>query len=145
MADDPEPIAQIPHIENVNLRISGNMAWVTFDQFGEDTGSQAFDMPGLSRETRILEKQTASGRSYMLVGCCRASSVSWRLLPAGEARGSHMKGLPSLVSSRLIPCNTSDRHTTSSARWPPFCEAPLELPCIGKPPLCARSIALRLA
>lgn len=57
MADDPEPIAQIPHIENVNLRISGNMAWVTFDQFGEDTGSQAFDMPGLSRETRILEKQ----------------------------------------------------------------------------------------
>lgn len=57
MADDPEPIAQIPHIENINMRISGNMAWVTFDQYGEDTGSQAFDMPGLSRETRILEKQ----------------------------------------------------------------------------------------
>lgn len=57
MADDPDPIAQVPRIDNVNMRISGNMAWVTFDQYGEDTGSQAFDMPGLSRETRILEKQ----------------------------------------------------------------------------------------
>lgn len=32
------------------------MAWVTFDQYGKDTNDPTFDMPGLSRETRILEK-----------------------------------------------------------------------------------------
>jgi hypothetical protein len=41
----------------VNLRISGSMAWITFDQYGEDTGDLEMDMPGLSREARILEKQ----------------------------------------------------------------------------------------
>ena len=43
--------------ENFNIRISGDMAWVTFEQYGTDTGEQAMDMPGLSYETRILEKQ----------------------------------------------------------------------------------------
>ena len=29
---------------------------MTFDQYGEDTGDELMDMPGLSRETRIFEK-----------------------------------------------------------------------------------------
>lgn len=53
---EPNPTALNVRRENVNLRVEGNMAWVTFDQFGEDTGDSAMDMPGLSRETRILEK-----------------------------------------------------------------------------------------
>lgn len=42
--------------ENINLRIYRDVAWMTFDQYGEDTGDPTMDMPGLSRETRILEK-----------------------------------------------------------------------------------------
>jgi hypothetical protein len=42
--------------ENVNLRVTAEMAWLTFDQYGEDTADPDMDMPGLSRETRILEK-----------------------------------------------------------------------------------------
>jgi ketosteroid isomerase-like protein len=59
MADNPEPnptAAQVRR-ENVNLHIKGDMAWVTFDQYGQDTGDLAMDMPGLSRETRVLEKE----------------------------------------------------------------------------------------
>lgn len=57
MAASPErnPTAAQVRRENVNLNIHGHVAWVTFDQYGQDTGDAAMDMPGLSRETRILE------------------------------------------------------------------------------------------
>lgn len=42
--------------ENINMRIYKDLACMTFDQYGEDTGDPTMDMPGLSRETRILEK-----------------------------------------------------------------------------------------
>ncbi len=58
MEEYPEtnPTASRVRRENMNLLISGNMAWCTFDQYGEDTGDTAMDMPGRSRETRIFEK-----------------------------------------------------------------------------------------
>ena len=52
----PNPTASKVRRENINLHIDGNMAWVTFDQYGQDTGDLEMDMPGLSHETRILEK-----------------------------------------------------------------------------------------
>lgn len=52
----PNPTAAKVRRENVNVRVTENMAWVTFDQYGADTGEPDMDMPGLSRETRILEK-----------------------------------------------------------------------------------------
>jgi hypothetical protein len=60
MAANPEPNPTAAHVrrENVNLRISGSMAWVTFDQYGQETGDLEMDMPGLSRETRVLEKHS---------------------------------------------------------------------------------------
>ena len=56
MKENPEKNYQQVTRENFNIRISENMAWVTFEQFGTDTGEKAMDMPGLSYETRILEK-----------------------------------------------------------------------------------------
>jgi len=53
---EPNPTASRVRRENINLRVDGNMAWVTFDQYGEDTGDKRMDMPGLSYETRVLEK-----------------------------------------------------------------------------------------
>jgi hypothetical protein len=58
----PNPTAARVRRENINLRIDGNTAWVTFDQFGEDTGDVQMDMPGLSHETRFLEKQDGEWR-----------------------------------------------------------------------------------
>jgi hypothetical protein len=58
MDDSPEANATATKVkrENINLRIFKDVAWMTFDQYGEDTGDATMDMPGLSRETRILEK-----------------------------------------------------------------------------------------
>lgn len=54
---EPNPTAGLVRRENVNIRITDSMALVTFDQYGLDTGDEHMDMPGLSRETRVLEKQ----------------------------------------------------------------------------------------
>ena len=58
MESSPEanPTATQVKRENINLRIYKDVAWMTFDQYGEDTGDTLMDMPGLSRETRIFEK-----------------------------------------------------------------------------------------
>jgi hypothetical protein len=52
----PQPKAAQVRRENINIRVTDQMAWVTFDQYGADTGEPDMDMPGLSHETRILEK-----------------------------------------------------------------------------------------
>lgn len=53
---EPNPTANNVRRKNINLRIYKDVAWLTFDQYGEDTGDSLMDMAGLSRETRILEK-----------------------------------------------------------------------------------------
>ena len=40
----------------MTIQIGVDMAWVNYDQYASDTGDPVFDMPGLSRETKILEK-----------------------------------------------------------------------------------------
>lgn len=56
--------------ENMNMRIYPDVAWLTFDQYGEDTGDTLMDMPGLSRETRIMEKHN---------GAWKIAYVGWLL------------------------------------------------------------------
>lgn len=74
MADNPEPNPTSTQVrrENINLRVFKDVAWLTFDQFGEDTGDKRMDMPGLSRETRILEKHNGKWKiayvGWLLVG-----------------------------------------------------------------------------
>lgn len=53
---EPNPTAADVRRENINMRISADMAWLTFDQYGADTGDSLMDMPGRSRETRVMEK-----------------------------------------------------------------------------------------
>jgi hypothetical protein len=82
MVANPEPNLTATQVrrENVNLRISGDMAWVTFDQYGEETGDLAMDMPGLSRETRVLEKQAGEWKivyvNWLLEGEMEDSKAS---------------------------------------------------------------------
>jgi hypothetical protein len=58
MTDNPAPNPTPAKLvrDHVNIRIHGDLAWLTFDQHGVDTGEARFDMPGLSHETRILER-----------------------------------------------------------------------------------------
>lgn len=57
MANNPAPNQQKTIRKNYNFRISQNMAWCTFDAYGQDNKEPDMDMPGLTRETRIFEKQ----------------------------------------------------------------------------------------
>lgn len=52
----PNPSAAAVRRDNLNIRIMGDMAWVTFDQHSIDAGEPLMDMPGVSHETRILER-----------------------------------------------------------------------------------------
>ena len=73
----PNPTATNVRRENINLQVRGDVAWVTFDQYGEDTGDTRMDMAGLSRETRFLEKQA---------GEWKIAYVCWLLAgPSGDA------------------------------------------------------------
>jgi hypothetical protein len=56
VSPEANPTATKVRRENINIRIFKEVAWLTFDQYGEDTGDNLMDMPGLSRETRIMEK-----------------------------------------------------------------------------------------
>jgi hypothetical protein len=59
---EPNPTASNVRRENINIRIFEDVAWLTFDQYGTDTGDSLMDMPGLSRESRILEKHDGQWR-----------------------------------------------------------------------------------
>lgn len=74
MADNPKPNATPAKLvrERLNFRIYADVAWVTFEQHGVSTGEPGFDMPGLSYETRILEKHNGKWKvaylGYLLAG-----------------------------------------------------------------------------
>ena len=74
MADNPKPNETPAKLvrEHMNFRIYADVAWVTFEQHGVATGDTRFDMPGLSYETRILEKHNGKWRvaylGYLLAG-----------------------------------------------------------------------------
>jgi hypothetical protein len=74
MAENPKPNPTPAKLlrERLNVRIYADVAWVTFEQQGVSTGDSRFDMPGLSYETRILEKHNGKWKiaylGYLLAG-----------------------------------------------------------------------------
>jgi hypothetical protein len=80
---EPNPTARAVRRENVNIRVGADIAWVTFDQHGLETGDRRMDMPGLSHETRILEKHD---------GVWKIAYAGWLLVgPDEEVAGPAMK------------------------------------------------------
>ena len=55
MLDFPRPLSVKVRRENLSLRITGAMAWATYDQYSEDT-PDPFSLAGLQHELKILEK-----------------------------------------------------------------------------------------
>ena len=74
MAENPTPNLTPTKLlrERLNFRIYADVAWVTFEQHAVSTGDSRFDMPGLSYETRILEKHNGKWKvaylGYLLAG-----------------------------------------------------------------------------
>lgn len=58
----PNPTATQVRRENINMQIRGNVAWLTWDEYGLNTGDSNMDMPGLTRSTRVLEKRDGRWR-----------------------------------------------------------------------------------
>jgi len=67
---NPNPTANQVRRENINMQIRDNVAWLTYDEYGLNTGDSNMDMPGLTRSTRVLEKR---GRKW------RIAYVGWLL------------------------------------------------------------------
>jgi len=78
METSPDPNATATQVrrENINLRIYPEVAWMTFDQYGADTGDSLMDMAGLSRESRIFEKHNGEWKivyvGWLLEGAKKA-------------------------------------------------------------------------
>jgi SnoaL-like domain len=79
MAENPTPNPTPAKLvrDHINVRSYKDVAWVTFDQHGVDTGEARFDMPGLSHETRILERHDGKWR-LAYVGYVLADKPSGR-------------------------------------------------------------------
>ncbi len=48
--------------ENFNIRVAGDMAWMTFDEYAPEITDADFQVPGRSHETRILERHEGEWR-----------------------------------------------------------------------------------
>lgn len=77
---EPNPTSKLVRRENINIRVSNAMAFVSFDQYGVDTGDELMDMPGLARETRVLEKQDGQWK-IIYVGWLHGGEEKKDLLP----------------------------------------------------------------
>lgn len=64
MEEFPEPNRSAVEFfrKNMVVRVSGDMAWATFDEYAPDTGEPSFDMPGVTRGVRVLEKHQGQWR-----------------------------------------------------------------------------------
>lgn len=88
--DHPEPNTTAKGVrrENVVIRVGADMAWVTFDQYAAATGEPDMDMPGLSRETRILEKHDGEWRIVYLGYIHHTNEQSYSAMLRVDAGGN---------------------------------------------------------
>jgi DNA-binding CsgD family transcriptional regulator len=132
MDENPLPNSSAAEVrrENVNMRIGGDMAWVTFDQYAPVTGEQGMDMPGLSRESRVLEKHDGEWKiayhCYLhrslehvdsaLIRVGPQSTVEWMNEPARRAIEDGC-GV-AVWSGRLrATARTGDQRLQAAIRW----------------------------
>jgi len=132
MQDHPVPNRTATEVrrENITLRVGQDMAWVTFDQYAGDTGEPDMDMPGLSRETRVLEKrdgewriayhcyihQTPDRMRSAMLRVDRQSNVGWM----NNAAERELKNNGSIVvrNGRLHATNgAADKKLQATIEW----------------------------
>jgi DNA-binding CsgD family transcriptional regulator len=113
--------------ENLVIRVSGDMAWATFDQYAPDTGEPDMDMPGLSREARVLERhdgewrivylsyihQTAEPSRPAMIRVSGEGMVSWTNSSAQKLLAS--MGSVRVVGGKLAALNKRDNTRLQAA------------------------------
>ena len=113
--------------ENVNLRIGPDMAWLTYDEYWPQTGT---DLPGLSRETRVLEKHAGQWKiafsCYLyrslehvvsaLVRVNGRSAVEW-MNPAAERAIADGCGLAVWSGHLRATSRAADQRLQAAIRW----------------------------
>ncbi|MGN6102609.1 MAG: hypothetical protein ACTHOR_15820 [Devosia sp.] len=114
--------------ENVVIRVGGDMAYATFDQYGPDTGEPDFDMPGCSRESRVLERQdgkwrivyhtyihqTAEPARSPMFRVDKDGTLSWMNKPGETALKGGRSGL-AMTRGRLHATNDADSRKLRAA------------------------------
>jgi DNA-binding CsgD family transcriptional regulator len=127
---DTNPTVRSMRRENVNMRIGTDMAWVTYDQHAPDTGDPIFDMPGFSRETKILEKHNGEWKlvyiCYLhramhqqgvpLIRLDRDGAVMWNNAPAAEILKSG-RGLAVRANKLRASGKEADQRLRAAIRW----------------------------
>jgi DNA-binding CsgD family transcriptional regulator len=130
MLDYPQrnPSADQFRYENIVIRISGDLAFATFDQYALDTGEPDFDMPGLSREARVLERhagqwkiiyesyihQTVEPARSPMFRVGKDASVSWMNKAGETALKSKTSGL-AMVTGKLSTVSDTDNRRLRAA------------------------------
>lgn len=125
--------------ENISMRIGPDLAWMTYDEYWPAAGT---DLPGLSRETRILERH---GGQWKIVYACYLyrslehvvsalvrvngdALVEW-MNTAAEKAIAEGCGL-AVWSGRLRATNrTADQRLQAAIRWAGQLDAGIESRC----------------
>ena len=115
--------------ENISIQVRGDVAWATFDQISPSTGD-AFDVPGLQQEVRILEREGDEWK----IACCfvLGSSIVFVTSPllqvdekakilwineAATEQLKHHRGL-SNIGGRLHALNrVDDKRLQAAIQW----------------------------
>ena len=120
--ENPEPnrTAQEFQMSNLSLRIGRDIAWMTYDLHAPETGEPEMDMPGLTRETKILEKhdgtwllvyvgylhQSVQQVNHPLIEVDGTGRVLWRNDHATKALTRN--GALRVIAGRICASNRSD-------------------------------------
>jgi DNA-binding CsgD family transcriptional regulator len=142
MADPmmPDGVSTRVERENFNLRVEGNMAWVTFDQVSPTPPNWSVGIAGISREMRVLEKHDGEWKVAFVAMVNRSRPLpdaprfridtSARLLWHNDAAAIELAEGRSLVvrAGRLQARERSaNRELQSAIRWAAGLESGFEI------------------
>jgi hypothetical protein len=131
MQQYPAPNRSVQSVvrENLNIRVGGKVAWVTFEQIAPETGDP-FDVQGRQYEGRVMEKHGGEWK----IACCfqigspiefvaspllrvdERSDIVWMNKAASEQIGQH-RGLTVVNGQLRARGRAANQRLQSSVRW----------------------------
>lgn len=121
MADPSMPDGIRPTVrrENYNIRIAGNMAWLTFDQEAPSVANRSFGLAGHSREVRVLEKHDGEWKIAFFGAISRNRPAPdfprFRLDGEGRLLWKNEPGAAEIANGRLLTLRGGRLHSRDRA------------------------------
>ncbi|MEO6013241.1 MAG: LuxR C-terminal-related transcriptional regulator [Devosia sp.] len=103
MQESPQPSGNVVRRENLDIHVDRDTAWLTFEQYGDDTGNRQMDMPGLCHEMRVLERHDGEWKIVFLLFLNRVQ----------EETGSPLLRVDK--TGKVLWCNQSAREMPAGA------------------------------